>query len=174
MALSQDEIALIVKEVKQSVAQQIAEQALQAAQQTGGSLSADKKVLGATVVTEDTQTDEAIRGKTYIDSEVWGVDKKLLVEREQSNAQKSFDYDKAHKEIELAAAKIELARKQSDFNITEQLRAIAVSEAQQSANFKHLLNLEYAKFNAAVSEPINPNIGAAIAAKAAAVKAKKK
>lgn len=157
MAVTKEEIDLIVRQVTQAVTQQVVEQTLQAAQQTGGSLSSDKKVLGATDVTEDTQTDEAIRGKTYVDSEMWGIDKKLLVEREQASAQKSFDFDKAHKEIELASAKIELARKQSDFNVTEQLRAIAVSEAQQAATFKHILNMEYAKFNAAISEPISPN-----------------
>lgn len=165
MALSQDEIALIVKEVKQSVAQQIAEQVLQAAQQTGGSLSADKKVLGSTVVTEDTQTDEHIRGKSYNDAEMWTLNKKLLTAREQSEAQKSHDYDISLKEIEVAAAKVELARKQSDFNHSEQLKAIAVSEAQQLAAFKHILNLEYAKFNAAVSEPIAPNTGATVKGK---------
>jgi len=174
MSVTKEEITLIAREIAQQVTQQVVEQTLQAAQQTGGSLSADKKVLGTTVVSEDTQTDEAIRGKSYGDSEVMFLNKKLLIEREQASAQKSFDFDKAHKEIELAAAKIELARKQSDFSTTEQLRAIAVSEAQQSANFKHILNLEYAKFNAAVSEPINPNIGAAVAAGASAARTKKK
>lgn len=172
MALSQDEINIIAKAVEQSISQklQALDQALQAAQQTGGSLSADKKVLASTDVTEDTQTDEHIRGKSYNDAEMWTLNKKLLTEREQSNAQKSQDYDQSLKEIEVAAAKIELARKQSDFNHSEQLKAIAVSEAQNLAAFKHILNMEYAKFNAAVSEPINPNIGAINAA----VKAKKK
>jgi len=159
MALTQTEVDLIVEQIKLSIAQQTAEQVAQAIQQTGGSLAADKKALGYTDVTEDTQTDEAFRGKTFTDAEMWGINKKFLVEREQSSAQKSHDFDKSHKEIELAAAKIELARKQSDFNVTEQLRAIAVSEAQQAATIKHMLNLEYAKFNAAVSEPINPNTG---------------
>lgn len=174
MALSQDEIKLIAKEVAQSVTQQAIEQALQQAQQTGGSLSSDKKVLGSTDVTEDTQTDEHIRGKSYNDAEMYAVNKKLLVEREQSTAQKSHDFDLALKEIQVAEAKIELARKQSDFNHQEQLKAIAVSEATQASIIKHFVNLEYTKFNAAVSEPINPNIGAAGAAKVAKATGKKK
>lgn len=167
--LTDQQIQKIIQDA-QAAAQQVAAQALQAAQQTGGSLAADKKVLGTTVVTEDTQTDEATRGKTYVDSEMWGLNKKLLTEREQDTARKSFDYDKALKEIELKTSQLELARKQADFNHAEQLKAIAISEAQQAAVIKHLVNLEYTKFNAAVSEPINPNIGAAYAAKAAAKK----
>lgn len=162
-ALTDAQIQKLIQDV-QAAAQQAANQVLQAAQQTGGSLAADSKILSVEKDIVDINVDEAFKSKTYVDSELWTIDKKLLVEREQASAQKSFDFDKAHKEIELAAAKIELARKQSDFSTTEQLRAIAVSEAQQAANFKHLLNLEYAKFNAAVSEPINPNIGAAVAA----------
>ena len=156
--LTDEQIQKIIQDA-QAAAQQAVAQALQAAQQTGGSLSADKKTLGVTDVTEDTQTDEATRGKTYVDSEMWGINKKLLVEREQSSSQKSFDYDRSLKEIEIKTAQLELARKESDFSHQEQLKAIAVSEAQQAALVKHLTNLEYAKFNAAVSEPLAPNTG---------------
>ncbi len=161
MALSTDEINIIAKAVEQSISQklQALDQALQAAQQTGGSLSADKKVLGYEHISEDIGTDEAYKAGTFATSELWNLDKKILAEREQATAQKSHDYDKSLKEIEVAAAKIELARKQSDFNHAEQLKAIAISEAQQAATFKHILNMEYAKFNAAVSEPINPTAG---------------
>lgn len=171
-ALTDAQIQKLIQDV-QAAAQQAANQVLQAAQQTGGSLAADSKILSVEKDVVDIGADEAFKSKTYGDAEMWGINKKLLVEREQASAQKALDFDNAHKQIELAAAKIELARKQSDFSTTEQLRAIAVSEAQQAATIKHMLNLEYAKFNAAVSEPINPNIGAAVAAGAAAANSTK-
>ena len=156
--LTDEQVQKIIQDA-QAAAQQAAAQVLQAAQQTGGSLAADKKVLAHESTTEDTQTDEHIKGKSFNDAEMWVLNKKLLTEREQATAQKAFDYDVALKEIEVAAAKIELARKQSDFNHAEQLKAIAVSEAQQAALIKHFVNVEYTKFNNAQSEPISPNTG---------------
>jgi hypothetical protein len=87
----------------QSAMQQAASQVLQAAQETGGSLSADKKVLGTTDIDHDTDTDEAVKGKTYNDSEMWGLNKKMLVER-------SADFALAHQAIEIGRSRAQAAK----------------------------------------------------------------
>jgi hypothetical protein len=150
MAVTKEEIDLIVRQVTQAVTQQVVEQTLQAAQQTGGSLSADKKVLGSTDVTEDTQTDEAIRGKSYVDSELWGGNKKLLFSDELNNQRALNALAIKEKELQIAEREIKL-------KLQAQLDHIAVTAATNAGIFNHALNMEYAKFNAAISEPLAPN-----------------
>ena len=148
------EVVSIVKEMVEQIAQQAAQQAveqtLQAAQQTGGSLRADKKVLGADYVTEDTGSDEAVKGKTYVDSELWGANKKLIFAHE-------LDTQRALNQLAIKERQLQVDEREAKLRHQAQLDAIATSEAQQSLNFKHILNMEYAKFNAAISEPIAPN-----------------
>lgn len=156
--LSEETIQKLLQQVEKGDLQS-ALQTLQTAQQTGGSLSADSKGLGYEKVIDDIGTDEAFKSKTFGDAEMWGINKKLLVAREQSEAQKSFDYDKALKEIELKSAQVELARKEHGFAHQQKLDNLQVRVAEQAELVKTMLNVEYAKFNSAQSEPISPNTG---------------
>jgi len=152
MALTKEDVLLIAREVAQQVIQQSVAQSVQAAQQTGGSLEADKKVLGTTDVTEDTQTDEAIRGKSFVDSELWGANKKLLFSDELNNQRLLTSLSIKEKELQVA-------EREAKLRVQAQLDHIAVTAATNAGIFNHAINMEYAKFNAAVSEPISPNIG---------------
>lgn len=156
--LSEETIQKLLQQVEKGDLQS-ALQTLQSAQQTGGSLAADTKGLGYEKVVDDIGTDEAFKSKTYGDSEMWGLNKKLLTEREQATAQRSADYDKALKEIEIKTAQLELARKEHDFAHQQKLDSLQARVAEQSELIKHMINVEYAKFNNAQSEPISPNTG---------------
>lgn len=147
--LTDQQIQKIIQDA-QAAAQQAVAQAIQTAQQTGGSLSADKKVLGTTDVTEDTQTDEAIRGKTYVDSELWGANKKLVFSDELNN-------QRALNALAIKEKELQIAEREIKIKLQAQLDHIAVTAATNAGIFNHALNMEYAKFNAAISEPINPN-----------------
>lgn len=152
MSVTKEEITLIAREIAQQVTQQVVEQTLQAAQQTGGSLSADKKVLGATDVTEDTQTDEAIRGKTYIDSESWGANKKLAYSDELNN-------QRALNALAIKEKELQLLERESKIRLQAQLDHIAVIAHTNAGIYNHALNMGYATFRSAVEEPISPNTG---------------
>lgn len=147
---SKIDVTELVKQIAQQLGQQIAEQTLQAAQQTGGSLSADKKVLGADYVTEDTGSDEAVKGKTYVDSELWGFNKKSLVEKSQ-------DFDRSHKALEIQREQIRLIEDRAIASKNASLQHVEAIMALANA-YSHLQNVhDQSKFNAAVSEPLSPN-----------------
>ena len=127
-------------------------QNIQSSQQTGGSLAADTKSLGYNKEIDDTGTDEAHKGKTFNDAEMWTINKKLLVEREQGDVRKSGDYDRSLKEIELKTAQIELARKEHDFATKQHMDALQFRVAEHAELAKHIFNMHSLGVKVPVSE----------------------
>lgn len=150
--LSNEEINQIVRQVTQAVTQQVAEQVTQAAQQTAGSMAADKKILGYTSNTEDTQTDEAVRGKTYTDSEMWGFNKKLLVASEQTERQRSLDHESAVKALELKERQLAVAEREAKLRQQASLDNLHLRSAEQAELIKHMSNHLHLDFRATVNE----------------------
>jgi hypothetical protein len=132
---------------------QSAEQAVQEAKQAVQGTTQEKSSI-VDSVTQNKQEEigrgEADRHQVFVDSQLWAFDKKLLASNEQSEKVRSIDAANSKESIEIA-------RKQHDFAIQQQLDHIKVISAQNAANFDVALKLEYAKFNAATSHPISPN-----------------
>ena len=150
-------MSVLSEETVQKFLQAISElqssvQNIQSSQQTGGSLAADTKTLAYTKEIDDTGTDEAHKGKIFNDAEMWTINKKLLVEREQAVVQKTFDYDRALKEVDLQAAQIELARKEHDFANQQKLDALQLRVAEHAELAKHIFNMHSLGVKAPVSE----------------------
>lgn len=144
-------MAELAQEQLQNVAQAVqgvnqAVQEMKSSLQAAGMLSKDqsggKTTLGVEDITHDIGADEAYTAAVVSNTRVWNWNEKALAE-------------------------LELSKKQHDFAIQQQLDQVkiarenlALREAEDHALVKHLVNLEYTKFNAAVSEPIAPNTGA--------------
>ena len=141
-----------VKQAVQDVSQSVQDmkQSLQSAGQLSKDQSGGKATLGIEDISHDIGSDEAFSGKTYVDAELWGFDKKQIAASEQTERVRSLELDNQIKQVELA-------RKQHDFNHKQKLDSIEIANAQDAAIFRHAINMEYAKFNSAVSEPISPN-----------------
>ena len=161
-----------VQEIRQGVqsAQQDAQEAKQIAQDVSQSVQDAKQTVQGTTqekssvvdsVTQNKQEEigygEATRHQMFVDDQLWGVDKKHIAASEQSERVRSIDLDRELKEIEVKTAQIELARKEHNFAHSQKLDSLQIRSSEQAELFKHALNLEYAKFNSAVSEPIAPN-----------------
>ena len=145
-----EEVQQIVQQAVEQATQQAAEQVLQAAQQTGGSLSSDQKNLGYQKFIEDPGTDEANKLAVYSGTRQWNFNDKALIED-------SRDYDKAKKYLDLQREAINVARDQSEANkkstfdhIESMMGLLNVYRQINSVN-------DNSKFGAAVSEPISPN-----------------
>lgn len=150
MAMSRQEVEQIVQQAVQSSLEQVL--------QTSGQFQADKKAIGYTANTEDTQTDEAIRGKTYNDSEMWSVNKKMLVASEQTERNRSIDFDSKLKSIELKEKELAIAEREAKLRKQATLDAIEVSEREQASLLKHFANHLHMDFRAAVNESQLPMI----------------
>lgn len=116
------------------------QQSLSQGQQTGGQFQADKKVVGHEDVSHDVGVDEATSADLVTNKRLWDWNSKLLAASEQSERVKTHDYDISLKSHQLKIAELELARKEHDFAIKQQLDQIAVSEAQQASVIKHIVN----------------------------------
>ena len=81
---------------------------------------------------------------------MWNNNDKDLIARER-------DFDLKLKSLELKEKELLQAEREAKIRKQADLDAIAVSEREHSSLVKHMLNVEYAKFNSAVSEPIAPN-----------------
>lgn len=147
---SLEEVQQVVQQAVEQATQQVGEQLLQAAQQTGGSLSSDQKNLGYQKFIEDPGTDEANKLAVLTNTRAWDHNVKSLVED-------SRDYDKAKKYLDLEKERIEVARNQSEANkkstmdhVESMMSLLNVYAQVNSVN-------DNSKFSAAVSEPISPN-----------------
>lgn len=140
-----------VKQSAQDTAQSLQnlKQGIQGSQQDKGTYSENKF--------EEINSGENLRRGTVNDADAWSFNKKLLIASEQSERTRSLDQDLALKQIDIEAAKLELARKQHDFAHQIKLDNLHARVAEHTEVFKHAINLDYAKFNNAVSEPISPN-----------------
>jgi len=132
----------VEKAISQGV--QAAKQAVQGSQQEKASFVSEQDKY------EETNTGEAHRGKTYVDAELWGYNKKALVE-------KSFDFDRSKKAFEL---------EREALAVSEERASVAkVKTLQHVESMMGLLNVyaqiqsvaDQSKFNSAVSEPVSPN-----------------
>lgn len=148
------EISLTVDEVLQLVAQhggqltasqlEQALQSVQGSQQEKSSMTETKQ--------EEINTGEAHRAATFTDRELWGFNKKML-------AAKEMEYDLSLKALQIKDKEIEVARKEHDFAIQQQLDHLKVVGHTNAAVINNFIHSEYAKFNAAASEPISPDTG---------------
>jgi predicted GIY-YIG superfamily endonuclease len=150
MGLSRQDVEQIVQQTVQSAIEQVL--------QTSGQFQADKKMLGFTSNTEDTQTDEAIRGKSYTDSEMWGVNKKLVVASEMTERSRSIDHDKALKALEIKEKELAIAEREAKLRKQAAFDAIEVSEREQASLLKHMSNHLHLDFRATVQESQLPVI----------------
>lgn len=132
--------------------EQLVAKAVQQVMQTAGQLQADKKALSYVNETEDTQTDEAIRGKTYTDSEMWGINKKLLVASEMTERHRSLDFDNELKALQIKEKELAVAEREAKLRKQAALDAIEVSEREQTSLLKHMSNHLHLDFRAAINE----------------------
>ena len=170
MAAKQETLtAKQVQEIIQAAqsAQQAAQEAKQIAQDTAQSVqnlkqgvmgSAQEKSSMFESKQEEINTGEAFRHQTFVDGQMWAFDKKQIAASEQSERVRSVDHDRNLKELELKTKEVELARKEHNLAHQQKLDSLQVRSAEQAELFKHAINMEYARFNNAVSEPISPNI----------------
>ena len=147
--LSREEVMQIVQQAVQASVEQVL--------QTSGQFQADKKAIGYVSETEDTQTDEATRGKTFTDSEMWGVNKKLVVASEMTERSRSLDFDSKLKSLELKEKELAIAEREAKLRKQATLDAIEVSEREQASVLKHMLNTWVMDFRTAASDPFAPN-----------------
>lgn len=162
--ISESQLSSIIQQVQSAL--QASQEAKQTAQEIAQSVqdlkqgiqgSQQDKNTYAENKFEEINSGEALRKGTVVDSELWSWNKKLLAASEQSERTRSIDQDLALKQIDIEAAKLELARKQHDFAHQIKLDALHARTAEQAELFKHAINMEYAKFSNAQSEPISPN-----------------
>lgn len=157
-----------VEQIVQKAVQSTIDQVLQ----TSGQFQADKKMLGYAADTEDTQTDEAIRGKSFTDSEMWGLNKKFLVASELTERTRSADFDSKLKALELKEKELNIAEREAKLRKQATLDAIEVSEREQSSLLKHFANHLHMDFRATVNESQLPMVDDDITV--ASVKGKKR
>ena len=129
------------KQTAQSIGQAVQE--MKQSLQSAGMLSKDqqggKATLGIEDITHDTGLDEAYGASAYSNTRLWNWNEKALAQ------------------VELSEKELALRQKEHQFSVTQKLDALMISEREQGLNFRHALNMDYAKFNNAVSEPISPN-----------------
>ena len=140
------------------IVQQAVEQILQSMGQLQAQSQTSKANLGYTANTEDTQTDEAVRGKTYTDSEMWGINKKFLVASELTERHRSIDFDDNLKTIQIKEKELAIAEREAKLRKQASLDAIEISEREQSSLLKHMSNHLHLDFRAAVNESQLPLI----------------
>lgn len=135
------------KQIAQEVSQSV--QNIKGSQQEKSSMTETKQ--------EEINSGEGFRHQVFVDSQLWALNKKLLSASEQSERTRSIDLDRELKEIEVKTAQVELARKEHNFANQQKLDNLSLRKAEDAETFKHILNMEYAKFNAAASHPVSPN-----------------
>lgn len=143
--MNKDQIMTLAKAIAQEISQMQAQTTSQSIQEElqGIQGSTQEKSSFVENKAEEINSGEAHRSAVLSMTRQWNNNDKALVE-------KSFDYDAAMKAQQLAQAKW-------DFAVQQKRDNIALKEAQDASIIKHLANMEYVKFNAAVSEPIAPN-----------------
>ena len=139
------------QEIQQMI-QQVTQTAIEQVMQTSGQFQADKKMLGFTSNTEDTQTDEAIRGKTFTDSEMWGLNKKLLVASELTERSRSGDHDNALKSLIIKEKEMALAEREAKMRKQATLDSMEISEREQASLLKHFSNHLHLDYRATIQE----------------------
>lgn len=152
-------VTQVVAQSVQGVAQSVTEQIIQATQQTGGSLAADKKVLGIEDISHDIGTDEAFKTQTANSADMWTLNKKILVASELLERNRSIDYHTALKALELKEQQLNLAEREAKLRKQATLDAIEASEREQAAFLKHAFNTLSLDFRTAAFHPISPNDG---------------
>lgn len=177
MAISKDDIALIVKEVLQQTGQQGTQQssqqvgeaiaqAIEKAQQiTQGSTQEKSSVVDS--ITQNKQEEilggEAIRAGTVSGSRLWNWNDKSIAQAEHLQTI-------ALNELVLQEKQLALREKQHDFSVKQKqdhqllsnaqfLDQVKVRNAQNNGSFDKAIEMEYARFNNAVAEPISPDTG---------------
>ena len=139
------------QEIQQMI-QQVTQTAIEQVMQTSGQFQVDKKMLGFTSNTEDTQTDEAIRGKTFTDSEMWGLNKKLLVASELTERSRSSDHDNALKSLIIKEKEMALAEREAKMRKQATLDSMEISEREQASLLKHFSNHLHLDYRATIQE----------------------
>lgn len=150
-------ISNAVLQATQQIAQSVTEQVIQSTQQTGGSLAADKKVLGYEGISHDIGTDEGFNSKSLNDAEMWTNNKKQLVASELTERIRSIDHNTALKSLEIKERQLAIDEREAKIRLQASLDAIAVSERQNAAVINHLANTLSIDFRTAAQHPLNPN-----------------
>lgn len=123
---------------------QAAEQIAQMIQQTGGSLSADKKGLAFEHATTDVETDEAHKRGVHGDTESMFLNKKRIVAMEFDHMEDSHDYGKALKKQEHNFDFLQNNYQQMNNKFAEGLNQVSITHAHNTTAFTHALNMKYA------------------------------
>lgn len=110
------------------------------ATQSGGQLGTTKSSLGTEDVTHDVDSDESFKADNINLARLWNFNNKLVAASELSERVKTHDYDLALKEIQLATAKLELARKEQTLLHDRKLNSLELREAENAALIKHIAN----------------------------------
>ncbi|MCO6499032.1 MAG: hypothetical protein J5I47_01475 [Vicingus serpentipes] len=163
--IGQQQAAQIARQVAQEVGQQQAKQietavsqgiqaekqAIQGAQQEKASFVSSENKF------EETYVGEAFQNKAYNDGEMWGINKKLVTEREQKAAQDANSYDLNLKALELKEKELAIAEREAKLRHQAKLDSIEVNERNSLAVVTHLANLLSMDFRTAAYHPISPN-----------------
>lgn len=165
MALSQDEISVIAKSVAQEIAQQQAKQIEQAVSQgiqaekqgIQGSQQEKASFVSSENKFEETYVGEAFQNKAFNDSEMWGINKKLVTEREQKAAQDANSFDLKLKNLELKEKELAIAEREAKLRHQAKLDSIEVNERANLATITHFANTLLVDFRTAAYHPISPN-----------------
>lgn len=147
VSLSVDEILqLVAQHGGQMTASQLEQalQSVQGSQQEKSSMTETKQ--------EEINTGEAHRAATFTDRELWGFNKKML-------AAKELEFDLLQKSLQVKDQQLEIARKEHNFAVQQQLDHLKIVGHTNAAVINNFAHTEYAKFNAAASEPISPDTG---------------
>lgn len=129
------------KQLAQGINQSVQEmkQSLQAAGMLSKDQQGGKATLGVEDLTHDIGADEALTSASVSMTRQWNWNAKALAE------------------VELNRKQLQLQREQFDFAMHQARENLALRAAEDAALIKHMINVDYAKFNNAVSEPISPN-----------------
>ena len=171
MALSQDEITLVAKQVAQQVASEIGQQQVKQIEQAvsqgiqaekqgiQGSQQEKTSAVHSEKLFEETFVGEAFQNKAYNDGELWTLNKKLVTEREQKAAQDANSYDLNLKALELKEKELAIAEREAKLRHQAKLDSIEVNERANLATITHFANTLLVDFRTAAYHPISPNDG---------------
>ena len=116
------------------------EQSISQATQSGGQLGTTKSSLGLEDISHDVDSDESFKADNINLARLWNYNNKLVAASELSERNKSQDYDRALKEIELKSAQLELARKEQDLSHDRALKSIELRASENASLIVHITN----------------------------------
>lgn len=154
--IAQEVAQQIAKQVGQEIAQQQAKQIEQAvaqgiqAEKQGIQGSTQEKSSSFVNKEEEILGGEALRAGVVSATRLWNANDKYIFEKSQ-------DYDRAMKSLELKEKQLAVAEREAKLRKQASLDAIEISEREQSSLVKHMLNTWTVDFRTAAADPFAPN-----------------